>query len=123
MAANAGQSNDSAGNASPHRIMQLTGKVWQSCSEDAKLAILFGVELGMQACYASYGPKNDKEHTMDKSVMSPFDKAWYESFKDMTLLEIVQAVDSWYAANPDKTDVPVLVVIWTEVMKRPVPAR
>ncbi len=105
----------------PHRIMQLTGTLWMESGVDAKLAVLFGIELGMQSDIASKRPAPGK--TLDPAVLSPFQKAWLDSFRDRDLTKIAAAIDAWYAANPDRLERPVMAVLWTDIMKQPVPAR
>ena len=34
-----------------------------------------------------------------------------------TVAEAVKRVDAWYAANPDRMDVPVLSVLWLDIIK------
>lgn len=105
----------------PHRILQLTGKLWQESGTDAKLAVLFGIEVGMQTDIASKSPATGK--VLDPKSLSPFQKAWLDSFRDRNLIDIAAAIDAWYRANPDRLDRPVMTVLWTEIMKQPVPAR
>ena len=36
---------------------------------------------------------------------------------DTTVPEAVRRIDAWYAANPGRLDVPVLSVLWIDIVK------
>lgn len=121
----------------PNRIEQLTGKTWMASSQDAKLGVLFGLELAMnvdkaiadffarEAAAKSVQGSSKKaargQHEELRFKLSPFALAWYEAFKDVTLKDIAARIDAWYAANPDQSDRLVLNVVWVELMKKPLP--
>ncbi len=104
-----------------HRIDQLTGKIWQQSSTDAKLGFLLGIETGMSANYMSKHPASGKE--LDMTKLSPFEKAWYTTFKHTAPVDIMHKLDAWFAAHPDKLDRHVMDVLWYEIMHQPVTAQ
>lgn len=104
-----------------HRLDQLTGKMWQQSSTDAKLGFLLGIETGMSANYMSKHPASGKE--LDMTKLSPFEKAWYTNFKDTAPVDIMHKIDAWFAAHPDKLDRHVMDVLWYDMMHQPVTAQ
>ncbi len=126
---------------SQNRIAQLTGTNWLAFSQDAKMGILFGVELvvdverAVQERIDSRPPrpegdrpegrhaKKGKKGEHRPYVISRFARAWYEDFHGVPLKDISDRIDAWYAANPDRGDRLVLEVIWVELMKRPIPPK
>ena len=44
-------------------------------------------------------------------------QSFWEGLDGMTMEGIVEAVDGWYGKNPNQLDVPVLVVIWNEIVE------
>ena len=112
-----------------NRIEQLTGSVWMASSQEAKVALLFGIELalnvdkiGTDMANAKIA-KNPKAKKSDYRKMSYFTESWYKAFANVPLNEIAGKIDAWYAANPDQKDRLVLGVIWKDIMKMPVPAQ
>ncbi len=108
-------------NAVHHRVDQLTGKMWQQSSKDAKLGFLLGVETAIAANYMSKHPASGKE--LDMTKLSPFEKVWYTTFKDTAPVEIMHKIDAWFAAHPDKLDRHVMKVLWHDLMHQPVTAQ
>ena len=63
---------------------------------------------------AELAAKNGK---MPVSNLSKFEKGWMKAFKDVKRTTIVEEVDAWYAAHPDRLDRPVLGVLWFELVE------
>lgn len=101
-------------------VLQLTGTVWQQTALENKLSILFGMDMAIATEYfvnsreAELAAKNGK---MPVSNLSKFEKGWMKAFKDVKRTTIVEEVDAWYAAHPDKLDRPVLGVLWFELVE------
>lgn len=101
-------------------VLQLTGTVWQQTALENKLSILFGMDMAIATEYfvnsreAELAAKNGK---MPVSNLSRFEKGWMKAFKDVKRTTIVEEVDAWYAAHPDKLDRPVLGVLWFELIE------
>jgi hypothetical protein len=77
-----------------------TGHNWTQVSEDGKAGYIFG--LGNMADFeaaASKGRSAAVAHALGKNL------------KSMTVLQIVNAVDAFYKANPGKLDTPVIEVL------------
>ena len=109
-----------------NRIEQLTGKVWIESSQDNKLSVLFGIELALNVEKAM-AERIRKDIEADKGKksgrppyrISPLARAWANNFGTTPLSDIVARIDTWYQANPDKTDRLVMDVIWNELMTHP----
>ena len=94
-------------------VLQFTGSVWQKSSLDNKLSFLFGMDTA-NSREAELAAKNGK---MPVSNLSKFEKGWMKAFKDVKRTTIVEEVDAWYAAHPDRLDRPVLGVLWFELVE------
>ncbi|WP_300717709.1 hypothetical protein [uncultured Desulfovibrio sp.] len=100
-------------------VLQLTGTVWQQTTLENKLSILFGMDMVIATEYfvnsreAELAAKNGK---VPVSTLSKFEKGWMKAFKDVKRTTIVEEVDAWYAAHPDKLDRTVLGVLWFELI-------
>ena len=110
-----------AASAVPHNnpVEQLTGAVWQKTTETDKAAFLLGVESAITVEYFVNGKIMEKAAKTGKkptSTLSPFEKGWMKAFDNVNRADINKLVDSWYAANPDKLDRPVMGVIWYELI-------
>lgn len=112
-----------------NRIEQLTGTVWMASSQEAKVALLFGIELALNVDKVGTDmanaelAKNSKAKKKHYRKMSPFTEAWYKTFANVRLPDIAGQIDAWYKAHPDQMDRLVLGVIWKDIMKMPVPAQ
>ena len=98
---------------------QLTGAVWQQTTDTDKAAFLLGVESAITVEYFVNGKIMEKAAKTGKkptSTLSPFEKGWMKAFDNVNRADIIKLVDSWYAANPDKLDRPVMGVIWYELI-------
>ena len=92
----------------------------EKSSLDNKLSFLFGMDTAIATEYfvnsreAELAAKNGK---MPVSNLSKFEKGWMKAFKDVKRTTIVEEVDAWYAAHPDRLDRPVLGVLWFELVE------
>jgi len=87
---------------------EITGAVWMKTSHQEKLAFLVG------ACSVVA-----IEHHIDlkeANAPSKFTEGWVLAFKDKTWAEIVDKIDAYFAANPDKGDVLVMDVVWNQLI-------
>ncbi len=83
------------------------GSVWTVSTEEEKEAYLVGAGNFMTVEYIVQS-KAETAPSDEQSAVS----AWWGALEDTTINDLVGAVDSFYGNNPDKMDVPVLVVIW-----------
>jgi len=107
-----------ADNAKANPVDQFTGTVWQKTPEAEKLAFIFGVETAITVEYFVNGKvveKATKEGKRPVYTLSPFEKGWMKAFKGVSRAELVKLVDTWYAANPQSLERPVMSVIWYEI--------
>lgn len=95
----------------------LTGEVWQQSKPDNKKAWLFGVDTAVSVEKA-VADKLQQQKGKNRSAYkeSPFVQKWIQAFGNSTREEIIDQVDQWYAANPDKLNRPVMDVIWYEIV-------
>ena len=87
---------------------EITGAVWRKTTQQEKLAFLVG------ACSVVA-----IEHHIDlKEADDPskFTEGWVMAFKDKKWAEIVDKIDAYFAANPDKADKLVMEVVWNELI-------
>jgi hypothetical protein len=77
-----------------------TGHNWTQVSEDGKAGYIFGM-----------GNMADFEAAASKGRSAGISHALAKNLKSMTVLQIVQAVDAFYQANPGKLDTPVIEVL------------
>jgi hypothetical protein len=87
---------------------EITGSVWMKSSHQEKLAFLVGASSVVAI-----------EHHIDlKKADDPskFTEGWVMAFKDKKWTEIVDKIDAYFAANPDKGDKLVMDVVWNELI-------
>ncbi|MEF3697778.1 hypothetical protein [Desulfolutivibrio sp.] len=87
---------------------EITGAVWMKSSQQEKLAFLVGASSVVAI-----------EHHIDlKEADDPskFTEGWVAAFKDKKWAEIVDKIDAYFAANPDKGDKLVMDVVWKELI-------
>ena len=88
-----------------------TGEHWTTAeSKNAKLAYLLGIVnlLEIEQAIQADNPPADNASLVPVMV---------RGLKDMTLNQIHDALDSWYASHPDQLSRPVLETIWFELAK------
>lgn len=87
---------------------EITGAVWMKTSHQEKLAFLVGA-----------GSVVAIEHHIDlKEADDPskFTEGWVLAFKDKKWAEIVDKIDAYFTAHPDKGDVLVMDVVWNQLI-------
>lgn len=105
-------------------VDQFTGIVWMQTSRENKAMVLFGSETAITGEYLANSKgagKAAKEGKAPSSTLSRFDKGWMTAMKDSSREKIIDTIDAWYAAHPDKQAIPVMNVICFSLIK-PVPA-
>lgn len=103
-----------------HPVEQLKGDVWAESTQDEKLAFIYGIDMAVaiEHLIAHEGAPNAKKGGKKAvTTLSPFEKGWAKAFKGMNREVIVAKVDDWYKANKDKTNRPVMEVIWFEAVE------
>jgi hypothetical protein len=77
-----------------------TGHNWQQVSEDGKAGYIFGI-----------GNMADYETAASQGRVACISHAFVNDLKTRTVMQIVQAVDTFYKENPGKLDTPVIEVV------------
>ena len=85
----------------------ITGEHWTKSSEQLKKVYLIGMAnvIQIEMAYHAANPPSDAQ-----SIVPRFAKG----LKGETLDSVREALDRWYAANPDKLQRPVIETIWFE---------
>ena len=93
-----------------HAFHLADGNDWKGSSESERAAYLVGVSNMI-----SVGNADDQRKVPadDKTFM----RAAARGLSGTTVPEAMRRVDAWYAANPDRLDVPVLSVLWIDIVK------
>ena len=84
------------------------GTLWVKSSEDVKKAYLVGLAnmVQLEVAYNANDPLPEK---------NSFSPRLAKGLKGQTLTTVQEALDKWYAANPDKLQRPVIETIWFEL--------
>ena len=92
-------------------IPVVSGQHWTKATEQEKKAYLIGVAnmLQIETAFQGANPPPDSQ-----SVVPRFAKGMKAG--GHTLDSVRDGVDKWYAANPDKTQRPVIEIIWFEMV-------
>jgi hypothetical protein len=77
-----------------------TGNNWNQVSQDAKVGYIFGVGNLADFEVAAAGPKRPA-----------FTRAFVTDLKKLSVMQIVEQVDTFYQANPDKLSMTVIEVV------------
>jgi hypothetical protein len=98
-----------SGGARADEVPLITGEHWTKSTEQLKKVYLVGIANVVQVETAYYGatPPSDGQ-----SVVPRFAKG----LKGHTLDSVREALDRWYAANPDRLQRPVIETIWFELV-------
>jgi len=97
-----------AGSVRAQEVPLVTGEHWIKSSEEVKKAYLVGIanmgyiELAYQGATVS-----DAQSILPRMV---------RGLKGQTLDSVRDALNKWYAANPDKLQRPVIETIWFEMV-------
>ena len=85
-----------------------TGERWSSATETERRAYVLGILNLAMVEYQLTGP-NPKHRTTVPHLIKALD--------GMTVPQIVETVDAYYKANPDKQQEPIIEVIWFQMVK------
>jgi len=90
-------------------IPLVTGATWTASSADVKKAYLVGIAntIQVEAAYEGTNPPPDGQSIVPRVT---------RGMKGQTLDGVREALDKWYAANPDKLQRPVIETIWFEMV-------
>jgi hypothetical protein len=99
----------SAGQASKAKPVIVNGDLWLKSTNDLRKAFLVGA-ANMIALETAYGRKMG-------TPTSPAVERATHALQGMTLDQIASRVTKWYEANPTRHDVPVIGVIWIDMVK------
>jgi hypothetical protein len=88
----------------------MTGQEWQAMHEDAKVAFVWGI--GHVVTVEEHVVKRHPEMQRNDFVAK-----LGEGLRGIPMRDIVQRVNAFYKANPDEIDLPVMRVIWGEIVK------
>jgi hypothetical protein len=86
------------------------GNDWDKSTDSERGAYLVGIS-NMISVGNAYDTK--KVPGEDKTFM----RQAYKGLSDTTIPEAIRRVDAWYRANPGRLDVPVLSVLWIDIVK------
>jgi hypothetical protein len=86
------------------------GNDWQRASPDQKQAFLFGIANAISVAIGW-----DARHVPENQTT--FSRRARDGLAGVSLGEVAQRVDAWYAANPGRLDTPVVAVMWLDIAK------
>jgi len=91
-------------------VTLLKGDGWNKLTQGEKLAFIWGAGhvVDIEQELMAQHPELKVENFSAKVV---------EGIADVPMNQIVTQVDAFYKANPDKTDMPVIAVIWDSMVK------
>ncbi len=91
-------------------FMVVTGKHWQNGTEEQKQAFLLGAAtiIELEKEMQGSNPPADADSAVPVLV---------RGLSPLTLTQIKEKLDQYYASNPDKQSVPVIRVIYFEMAK------
>ena len=98
-----------SGAARADDIPIVTGEHWTQSTESMKKAYLLGIANVLQVEIAYEGASGPSDA---QSIAPRFAKG----MRGQTLDSVRDALDRWYAANPDKLKRPVIETIWFEMV-------
>lgn len=84
-----------------------TGEHWSKASDTERRAYLLGILNMAMVEYQLTGPNPKHRTTVAKLV---------KALDGMALPQIVETVDAYYKANPDKQQQPIIEVIWFQMV-------
>jgi len=87
----------------------ITGEHWTKSSEEMKKAYLVGIAnvVQVELAYEGTNPSPDNQSVLPRMA---------KGLKGHTLDSVREALNSWYAAHPDKLQRPVVETIWFELV-------
>lgn len=88
----------------------LTGEEWQTLQPDTKVAFIWGVGhvVTIEENVVQRHPELKRPDFTSKLA---------EGLRGVPMSTIIQAVDAYYRNNPDDLDMPVLRVVWRQLVK------
>ena len=98
-----------AGSARADEVPLVTGEHWTKSTEQLKKVYLIGIAnvIQVETAYHSASPPSDAQ-----SFVPRFAKG----LKGQTLDSVREALDRWYAANPNRLQRPIIETIWFEIV-------
>jgi hypothetical protein len=88
----------------------LTGEEWKNLQADSKLAFVWGIGHVVTI-------EENVQHRHPDLQRKGFVAKLAEGLRGVPMNEIVQRVDAYYSSNPDDLDLPVMRVIWRQIVK------
>ena len=88
------------------------GTLWRESSHVEKTACLVSAGNFLTVEYVVQ-QQSDTQPTEEQSSV----RQYWDRLEDVSLDELIDAVDNFYQENPDKLTVPVLVVIWNSFVE------
>jgi hypothetical protein len=88
----------------------LTGEEWQTLQPDTKVAFIWGIGHVVTI----------EEHVMKRHPelkRQGFSAKLAEGLRGIPMNAIIQEIDGYYQKNPDDLDLPVMRVIWAQLVK------
>ena len=100
--------------AAAQRVV-VNGDMWLKSSPELRKAFLVGAgnAIALERAYA----------TKNGIAVPPAGEAASKAISKMTLDQISDRVTRWYQANPQRTNVPVMGVIWIDMVKPTLPPK
>ena len=88
----------------------LTGDVWQTMSMDSKVAFVWGIGHAVTI-------EQDLAARYPELKAEDFSAKFSEGMAGTSINDVVKTVDAYYEARPADLNVPVVKVIWDEMIK------
>jgi hypothetical protein len=97
------------GGAHAQEVPVVTGQHWTTSPEQVKKAYLIGIANAVQVerAYAGNNPPSDAQSVFPRLT---------RGMRGQTLDGVREALDAYYAKNPDKLGRPVIETIWFEIV-------
>lgn len=96
-----------AGTAQAGKLPLVTGKHWTKATQGEKVSYLLGMGTIIEL---------EKEYQGEKPLKDSLNSKLVQGLSDHTFKEIKDHVDAYYKEHPEKLDVPVVEVIWYELV-------
>jgi hypothetical protein len=98
-----------AGGARADEIPLVSGEHWTKATVEQKKAYLIGIAniVQIETAYAGATPAGDAQSVVPRMA---------RGLKGQTLDSVREALDRWYAANPQRLQRPVIETIWFEMV-------
>jgi hypothetical protein len=107
-----GQMLLAAADSSGEDLELATGKDWVASQDVEKAAYLVGIGNLMNVEFA-FQMECRQPPEDDQTII----QAMHRALDDVSLNEVTRTLDTYFEKNPDKRSLPVLVVIWNELVK------